>query len=85
MIMERIDTRPTQTEAGFKIRRGRPFPYGASLYPVVSTFQYSLVAAIAVRSFSFKRRETKPFAEIPFPEAFRTGNIFTMTVFELDS
>ncbi|MEM8502351.1 MAG: glycogen debranching protein GlgX [Cyanobacteria bacterium P01_D01_bin.1] len=82
--MERIDSMPTQTEAGFKIRRGRPFPYGATLVPGGVNFSVFSSGSNRCTLVLFKRRETEPFAEIPFPKEFRTGNIFTMTVFDLD-
>jgi isoamylase len=84
MIMERIDARPTQTQAGFKIRRGRPFPYGATLVPNGVNFSVFSSGAISCTLVLFKRHQSEPFAEIPFPQEFRTGNVFTMTVFDLD-
>ena len=32
----------------------------------------------------FKKGEPQPMAEIPFPDEFRIGNVFTMIVFDLD-
>ncbi|ESA38966.1 glycogen debranching enzyme [Leptolyngbya sp. Heron Island J] len=84
MIMERIDARPTHTQAGFKIRRGRPFPYGATLVPNGINFSVFSSGATSCVLVLFKRRESQPFAEIPFPQEFRTGNVFAMTVFGLD-
>ena len=84
MIMERIDSRPTQTQAGFKLRRGRPFPYGATLVPGGVNFSVFSSGATSCTLVLFKRHETEPFAEIPFPEEFRTGNVFAMVVFDLD-
>ncbi len=31
--MERIDINPTHTYGDFKLRRGKPFPFGATLVP----------------------------------------------------
>ena len=84
MIMERIDARPTQTQAGFRLRRGRPFPFGATLVPGGVNFSVFSSGAERCSLVLFKRHEAIPFAEIPFPEEFRTGNVFTMTVFDLD-
>ena len=32
----------------------------------------------------FEKGEPQPLAEIPFPDEFRIGNVFTMIVFDLD-
>ncbi len=84
MIMERIDTRPTHTRNGFKVRRGRPFPFGVTLVPGGVNFSVFSSGATACTLVLFKKHNPEPFVEIPFPQEFRTGNVFTMTVFELD-
>ncbi len=82
--MERIDIHPTHKHGDFKLRVGRPMPFGASLvlggvnFSVFSSYATSCTLAL------FKRHAKEPIAEIPFPDEFRIGNVFTMTVFDID-
>ena len=41
-------------------------------------------AATSCTLVLFDRGADQPFAEIPFPDEFRIGNVYCMTVFELD-
>ncbi|WP_242046068.1 MULTISPECIES: hypothetical protein [Calothrix] len=82
--MERIDVNPTHIYDGFKLRRGKPFPFGATLIPGGVNFSIFSSHAKSCSLVLFKKHQSEPLAEIPFPEEFRIGNVFCMVVFDLD-
>jgi isoamylase len=95
--MERIDTYPTHTYKGFKLRPGRPYPFGATLVPGGINFSIFSRHADYCVLVLFEKGASEPFVEIPFrgvfekPETgepfwgdFRVGNVFSMIVFDLD-
>jgi len=82
--MFRIDTHPTHEKDGFKLRVGRPLPFGATLVPEGVNFSIFSREATSCELVLFKKDEDKPFAIIPFPAEFRSGNVYTMVVFDLD-
>ncbi|MEB3227737.1 MAG: glycogen debranching protein GlgX [Synechocystis sp.] len=84
MTMQRIDVHPTHTHSGYKLRCGKPFPFGATLVPGGVNFSIYSSHAISCTLVLFEKHGKAPIAEIPFPEAFRIGNVYCMTVFDLD-
>lgn len=95
--MQRIDVYPTHLYQGFKVRPGRPFPFGAHLVPGGINFSVFSRHADYCSLVLFEKGAREPFVEIPFRGAFckadtgdpawgefRIGNVFTMTVFDLD-
>ena len=80
----RIDAYPTQTIAGFAVRPGSPTPFGATLVSGGVNFAVYSRHATACTLVLFESGGRKPLAEIPFPTSFRVGNVFAMTVFDLD-
>ena len=95
--MERIDTYPTHQYKQIRVRLGRPFPFGATIVPGGVNFAVFSQNATECILVLFHRGEPEPFVEIPFRGIFlkigmeyeehvelRVGNVFTMTVFELD-
>ncbi|MBD2293154.1 glycogen debranching protein GlgX [Anabaena sphaerica FACHB-251] len=82
--MERIDVHPTHTYEGFKLRNGKPFPFGATLVPGGVNFSIFSSYAKSCTLVLFEKHAKKPLVEIPFPEEFRIGNVYCMTVFDLD-
>ncbi len=82
--MERIDIHPTHTYGDFKLRRGRPFPFGATLVPGGVNFSIFSSHAKSCTLVLFIKHGSEPMAEIPFPDEFRIGNVFSMVIFELD-
>jgi isoamylase len=82
--MERIDTHPTHRYHTFKLRCGKPFPFGVTLVPGGVNFSIFSSHAQACTLVLFEKHATEPFAEIPFPDEFRLGNVFSMVVFDLD-
>ncbi|NET00377.1 MAG: glycogen debranching protein GlgX [Sphaerospermopsis sp. SIO1G1] len=82
--MDRIDIHPTHSYEGFKLRSGKPFPFGANIIPGGVNFSIFSSHATSCTLVLFEKHEKKPFAEIPFPAEFRIGNVYCMTVFDLD-
>jgi isoamylase len=82
--MQRIDAYPTHKHEDFLLRAGRPFPLGASFVPGGVNFAVFSRFATSCTLVLFNKGETKPIGEIPFPDEFRIGHVFAMTVFDLD-
>jgi glycogen operon protein len=82
--MERIDIHPTHTYETFKLRTGRVFPFGANAVPGGVNFSVFSRFATSCTLVLFEKGQPEPMAEIPFPDEFRIGNVFTMIVFDLD-
>ncbi len=83
LVQERIDIHPTRTYEGFQLRPGRPFPFGATFVPGGVNFAVFSRHATACVLVLFEKGAAEPMAEIPFPDEFRIGNVFTMIVFGL--
>jgi isoamylase len=83
-VVERIDGYATQTIAGFAVRPGSPNPCGATLVAGGVNFAVYSRYATSCTLVLFEAGAQQPSAEIPFPDAFRVGNVFAMTVFDLD-
>jgi isoamylase len=94
--MERIDVYPTHIYNGFKLRPGRPYPFGAATVPGGINFSIFSRHADYCVLVLFEKGAPQPFAEIPFRGMFqkpgtddalwgdfRIGNVFAMTVFDL--
>ena len=82
--MQRVDVYPTHEYAGYRLRPGRAFPFGATFVPGGVNFSVYSSHATACTLVLFEQGQDQPTAEIPFPEGFRVGNVFAMTVFDLD-
>jgi isoamylase len=80
----RIDYYPTHEHQGIKFRRGHVLPFGATMVPNGINFSIYSSEAIDCTLVLFERGEDAPFAEIRFPDEFRTGNVYSMIVFDLD-
>lgn len=81
---QRVDTAATDRVAGFALRPGRVYPFGAWPVPGGISFSIGSHHATACTLVLYERGQTQPFAEIPFPQKFRIGNVFAMTVLGLD-
>jgi isoamylase len=81
----RIDFYATHEHGGFKLRAGRPFPFGATLVPSGVNFSIFSSHATSCTLVLFDKHAPAPMAEIPFPEAFRLGHVWSMIVFDLDA
>src|SRR5512133_3610823 len=83
LALDRIDIQPTRMHEGFRLRPGRPFPFGASFVPGGVNFSIFSRFATSCTLVLFEKGAPAPYAEIPFPDDFRIGNVFTMVVFDL--
>ena len=75
---------PTHHHGVFRLRYGHPLPYGVSLVPGGINFSVFSSNATSCTLVLFEKGQKRPFAEIPFPPEFRMGDVFAMTVFDLD-
>ena len=80
----RIDFYPTHEYNGYKLRPGKPFPFGANLVPGGVNFSIFSRNSTSCTLVLFEKHAPKPMAEIPFPDSFRVGNVYCMVVFGLD-
>ena len=80
----RIDFYPTHQHQGYKLRPGRPVPFGATLVPGGVNFAICSGHATSCTLVLFEKGAATPLAEIPIPEVFRIGNAWCMVVFDLD-
>ena len=80
--MRLVDTFPTNQYKGLEYRVGRVFPFGAS-FVEDNGVNFSIFSreATGCSLLLFHHGDKKPYAEIPFPEEFRIGDVFTMMVF----
>ncbi len=79
-----MDSFPTYEHDGFKYGPGRPRPFGATVVAGGVNFSTFSNHASACTLALFDIGAEAPQVEIPFPDAFRTGDVFAMTVFDLD-
>jgi isoamylase len=86
MNLQRIDIHPTDTspDGKYKLRRGHPLPFGATIEPGGVNFSVYSSYCTSCTLVLFEKRGTEPIAEIPFPDAYRIGNTYSMIVFGLD-
>jgi isoamylase len=82
--VDRVDVYPTHQHAGYRLRPGRVFPFGATFVPGGVNFSVYSSHATSCTLVLFEQGRNEPLAEIPFPEGFRVGHVFAMTVFDLD-
>ena len=84
MINERIDYYPTHEFNGIKFRAGQALPFGATMVPGGVNFSIYSSAGYSCTLVLFNKKEPAPYAEIPFPDQFRIGDVFSMIVFDID-
>jgi isoamylase len=82
--LERIDFYPTHEHEGYKLRIGKPLPFGATVTPSGINFSIFSQHATACKLVLFERGAPEPMVEIPFPPQFRFGNVWAMKVFDLE-
>ena len=83
-MRQRIDSEPTHRHGDFKLRIGRPLPYGASVVSDGVNFSIFSRHATACTLLLYEIGSATPLAQIPFPETFRIGEVYAMIVFGLD-
>jgi len=86
MNLQRIDIHPTDTspDGKYLLRRGHPLPFGATIEPGGVNFSVYSSYCTSCTLVLFEKRAAEPIAEIPFPDAYRIGNTYSMIVFGLD-
>jgi isoamylase len=84
VLQSRIDYYPTHECQGFRMRRGRPLPFGATVVPNGVNFSVFSSSAESCTLVLFRKHEPQPMVEIDFPREFRTGAVYSMIVFDLD-
>lgn len=72
------------TYGEFELRRGIPFPFGATPVPGGINFSIYSNHATTATLVLFKQGAPEPFAEIPFLQEFRLGNVVSMIVQDLN-
>ncbi|OGO31469.1 MAG: glycogen debranching enzyme GlgX [Chloroflexi bacterium RBG_16_54_11] len=82
--MERVDAYPTHEYQGYKLRPGKPFPFGATFVPGGVNFAIYSSHATSCTLVLFDKGEGLPKVEIPFPDEFQIGDVYSMIVFGLD-
>ena len=82
--MRLIDSFPTNIYKGFRYRIGRVFPFGATIIEDGVNFSVFSKEATSCTLVLYNHGEKDPFVEIPFPEEFRVGNVYSMMVFDLN-
>lgn len=82
--MIRVDLHPTHTLGNFRLRVGKPLPFGATIVPGGVNFSIYSRHATSCELVLYQKHAPKPFAIIPFLDEFRIGNVFCMVVFDLD-
>ncbi len=83
--MQRIDIYPTHRIGDLNYRAGQVFPFGASLVDDGVNFSVYSKDATGCTLVLYHHSQPEPFAEIPFPDSFRIGNVYTMLVFGLNT
>lgn len=79
--MQLIDTFPTDRIGDLEYRVGRVLPFGATITDGGVNFSIFSKEATSCTLLLYHHGDAKPFVEIPFPEEFRIGNVYTMMVF----
>lgn len=80
----RIDSHPTHDYGSYRLRAGKPYPFGATYVPGGINFAIFSRHATACILVLFQKGRGDPLVEIPFPEEFRIGDVYAMTVFGLN-
>ena len=82
--MIRIDEFPTNKIQNLEYRAGHVFPFGASIFGAGVNFSIFSREATGCTLVLYHHGQDEPFVEIPFPEEFRIGNVYSMMVFGIN-
>ena len=82
--MQLIDTFPTNRINDLEYRVGRVFPFGATVTDGGVNFSIFSKEARSCTLVLYHHGSDEPFVEIPFPEEFRIGDVYTMMVFGIN-
>ena len=79
-----IDQSPTIQIGEFEYGPGHVFPSGATLLGDGVNFSVFSKEATSCTLVLYHHGQREPFLEIPFPDAFRIGNVYSMMVYGLN-
>ena len=82
--MRQIDMFPTRSMGELEYCIGRVLPFGATVIEDSVNFSIFSKEADGCTLLLYNRGESEPYAEIPFPEEFRIGNVYSMLVFGIN-
>lgn len=77
-------TNPMGEIAGFPVRPGMFDVNGATVLPVGVNFTIHTHHGTDCELLLFHRGEEEPYAVLPFPKAYKIGDVYSMIVFDLD-
>ncbi len=77
-------TSPMDEIAGFPVRPGMFDVNGATVLPVGVNFTIHTHQGTDCELLLFHRGEEEPYAVLPFPKAYKIGDVYSMIVFNLD-
>ncbi len=80
----RIDTFPTDRIQDLEYRIGRVFPFGATMTEGGVNFSVFSKEATSCTLVLYHHGQKEPYLEIPFPEEFRIGDVYTMLVYGIN-
>ena len=84
MELERIDIQPTETIEGYRVRPGKPLPFGVSTVPGGLNFSVYTSAGTSCTLVLLSRSENKIIKEIRIPDHYRIGDVYSIVVFDID-
>jgi isoamylase len=84
MEIERIDNQPSQTIEGYRVRPGKPLPFGVSTVPGGLNFSVYTSAGTSCTLVLISRSDKKIIKEIKIPDHYRIGDVYSIVVFDLD-
>lgn len=76
--------KPTDVINGFHVRPGFYRMNGATAFPNAINFTVFSTRATSCELLLFYRKETIPYAVIPFPEHYKIGHVYSMLIFDLN-
>ena len=80
-----LDTFPTNSIKNLQYRIGRVFPFGATICEDGGVnFSIFSKEATSCTLVLYHHGQKKPFLEIPFPEEFRIGNVYSMLIYGIN-
>ena len=82
--LTRVDEYPTNRIGDLEYCVGHVFPFGATLAGDGVNFSVFSREATACTLVLYHHGQKEPFLEIPFPDSFRIGDVYTMLVFGLN-
>ena len=83
--MKLLDTFPMNSIKGLTYHIGRVFPFGATLEPDHGVnFSIYSKEATGCTLVLFHHGQKKPWVEIPIPDEFRIGNVYTIMIYGIN-